>query len=355
MNSSFGNGGLDGFSIGLLKNAYLLRCAARPFGCQLFLVFYPRRVILCWKFLNMKQENTLNSEHPIFGLGQCSLDYVGTISVYPQPDAKCEFSNLHIEGGGPVATALVALSRWGMPCYFAGIVGDDAFGTIIMESLHKDGINTDGVITRTGHCSQFAFIAAEPAMSRRTIFWRRPTGLPLQIDELDLERLRTSRMFYTDGLFTEASVFACDKARESGIPIIVDAGTMRDGMLDIAGMSDCFIASETFSKAVAQEPDETCYKLFDLGCRFVGVTLGSKGYVALVDGRLIKKPTYPADVIDTTGCGDVFHAGVAYGLLHGWGAEKCLDLGAWAAASVSARMGGREGIPSYREVKQMTG
>ena len=295
---------------------------------------------------------TLNSNAPIFGLGQCYLDYIGTIPAYPPPNVKCEFSNLHREGGGPVATAMVALSRWGCPCYFAGVAGDDSFGKTLMESLHKEGVDTNGVVTRIGHSSQFAFIAVEPAVSRRTIFWQRPTGLPLQVDELDLDRLRTSRMLYTDGLFAEASVFACRKAKAAGIPVIVDAGTLREGMLKIAGMSDCFIASEIFSKAMAEDPVETCSRLSDLGCRFVGVTLGSKGYIALVDGRLIRKSAYPVKTIDTTGCGDVFHAGVAYGILQGWDAEKCLDLGAWAAASVSTQMGGRKGIPTDKELKE---
>jgi sugar/nucleoside kinase (ribokinase family) len=38
---------------------------------------------------------------------------------------------------------------------------------------------------------------------------------------------------------------------------------------------------------------------------------------------LKKKQAYPAKTIDATGCGDVFHAGVAYGILNGWQAEKC--------------------------------
>ncbi len=293
----------------------------------------------------------MNANSPIFGLGQCSLDHIGIIPAYPPPNVKCEFSNLHIEGGGPVSTAMVALGRWGLPCYFAGVVGDDNLGKIIMDSLNQEGIDTGGVVARIGHNSQFAFIAAEPNMARRTIFWQRPTGLPLQIDEIDLERLRTSSMLYTDGLFTAASIFACAKAKEAGIPVVVDAGTLREGMLEIAGMSDCFIASEIFSKALAESPEETCRKLSDLGCPFVGVTLGSKGYITLVDGRLIRKPAYSAKTIDTTGCGDLFHAGVAFGIIHGWEAEKCLDLGAWAAASVSTQLGGRKGIPAYEELK----
>lgn len=294
----------------------------------------------------------MNSNSPIFGLGQCSLDYIGTIPAYPPPDVKCEFTNMHVQGGGPVANALVALSRWGLPCYISAVVGDDAFGKTITDSLREEGIDTGGLVTRIGHLSQFAFIVTEPDMARRTIFWQRPTGMPLQPNDLDLAVLRKSSALHTDGIFAEASIFACIRAKEAGIPVMVDAGTLRDGMLDIARLSDCFIASETFSQAMGEDPLETCHKLSALGCRFVGVTLGAKGYIAMIDGRVIRKPAYPARAIDTTGCGDAFHAGVSYGIVQGLDAEKCLDLGAWAAASVSTQMGGRKGIPAYKELKE---
>lgn len=289
---------------------------------------------------------------PIFGLGQCSLDYIGKAAAYPPPDTKCEFTDMVIQGGGPVATALVALSRWGLPCHMAGNVGDDAFGTTIRDSLDAEGLDTSGMITRKGQSSQFAFIVSEAGGGRRTIFWQRPTGRPLQPEELDLAVLKKSRMLHTDGLFREASLFACRKAKEAGIPVIVDAGTLREGMLDIARVSDCFIASETFSRALAPDPWESCRIMAGLGAHFVGVTLGGNGYIALVNGRIIRKPAYPAPAIDTTGCGDVFHAGVIYGLVQGWAAEKCLDCGAWAAACVSTKMGGRSGIPTLRELHE---
>jgi ribokinase len=293
-----------------------------------------------------------NMTSPVFGLGQCTLDYLGSIEAYPPPDVKCECAEIVVHGGGPAATALVALSRWGLSCYIAGVVGDDPFGAAITDSLRREGIDTGGIVLREGHSSQFAFIVSEAGSGRRTIFWRRPTGMPLQPGEVDLNVLRRSRALHTDGLFLEASLFACRKAGEAGVPVLVDAGTLREGMLDLVPLSDCFIGSEIFSRVLAEDPMETCRILSGRGCRFVGVTLGAKGYVALADGRVIRKPAYPARAVDTTGCGDVFHAGVTYGLVHGWKAEKCLDLGAWAAAQVSTRMGGRAGIPSRRGLEE---
>ena len=287
----------------------------------------------------------------VFGLGQCCLDYIGKIFSYPPLDTKCEFSDLVIQGGGPVATAMVALARWGVSCAFAGVVGDDQFGEMITSSLDQEKIDTSGVIVRNGFESQFAFIVAEPGLGRRTIFWRRPTGPSLSHEEIDSRILQNAKVFHTDGIFTEASLSACKIAREAGLQVVVDAGSLREGMLELARLSDYFLASETFAKAFIGEdkPLDACIKLAELGPKIVGVTLGPKGYIALDRGRIIERPAYPVEAVDTTGCGDVFHAGFIYGLLKNWNIDKCFDFAAWAGAMVSLKLGGRAGIPTLED------
>jgi sugar/nucleoside kinase (ribokinase family) len=125
-------------------------------------------------------------------------------------------------------------------------------------------------------------------------------------------------------------------------------------MLDLARLSDYFLASENFSEALVGEgkPLDACHKLAELGPRVVGVTLGPRGYVALAEGRIIERPAYPVNPVDTTGCGDVFHAGFTYGLVKGWEVDKCLDFAAWAAAMVSLKLGGRTSIPTLEQMKK---
>lgn len=339
----------------------------------------------------------------VFGLGQCCIDYIALIDSYPSADSKCEFTQMVVQGGGPVATALVALSRWGVPCAFAGVAGEDRFGVMIHKSLVQEGVDADGLLIRKRHMSQFAFIAAEPGVGRRTVFWRRPTGPPARADEIDFDRLRGAKVLHTDGLFAEASLAAAREAKHSGIAVVVDAGSLREGMIDLALESDYFIASEKFarellagggpskgagggaskdagggpSKGAGEGPSKSaggsaapgdrkragdrvpldherardaCRKLAELGPRVVGVTLGDRGYIVLAGGKWIDKPAYEVDAVDTTGCGDIFHAGVTFGVVRGWDIEKSLDFAAWAAARASTRLGGREGIPTKDEV-----
>jgi len=342
----------------------------------------------------------------VFGLGQCCIDYIVLVENYPPPDAKCEFSQMVVEGGGPVATALVALSRWGVACAFAGVAGEDRFGVMIHKSLVQAGVDADGLLVRKKHESQFAFIVAEPGVGRRTVFWRRPTGPPPRPDEIDLTPLARAKVFHTDGLFIEAALAAAREAKLARVAVVVDAGSLREGMLDLARLSDYFIASEKFARQILGDDSgsasdsrelvggdatavsggrelvgddatavssgrelagddgelvgrrplgrdraiDACRKMAELGPRVVGVTLGPKGYVALANGKMIERPAYDVDVVDTTGCGDVFHAGVSYGVVRGWDIEKSLDFAAWAAARVSTRLGGREGIPNKDEI-----
>ncbi|MCU0722746.1 MAG: PfkB family carbohydrate kinase [Planctomycetes bacterium] len=287
---------------------------------------------------------------PVFGIGQCALDHLGRIEAWPEPDSKREFRDLTVQGGGPVATALVALARWGFPGSFAGVVGDDGLGSSIRASLEEEGVDASGLLVRPSAGSQFAFVAVEPD-GRRTIFWRRPTGAPPRPDELDLDRIRSARVVHTDGMFPEASLAAAEAAREAGVPVSVDAGSMRPGMLELARTSEIFLASSTFARSFLgrDDPEEACRRLAELGPRVAGVTRGARGCVAIADGRRIEQAAYPVRAEDTTGCGDVFHAGFLYGFLSGWPAGESLDFAAWAASRVALRLGGRAGIPDAGE------
>ena len=296
--------------------------------------------------------------HPaplVYGLGQCALDYLGTVEAYPRPDVKCEFSGLLIQGGGPVATALVALSRWGLTCAFAGVTGDDLFGEMIRASLDEEGVDTGGLLVRKGFESQFAFIVAEPAKGgRRTIFWQRPTGPPPIPDELDYGLIRQARVVLTDGLFPDAALAACKAAREAGVPVVVDAGSLREGMLDLARVSDFYLASETFAKAFAGNATspEACKKLAELGPKVTGVTLGAKGYVAWTADRMIDRPAYKVNAVDSTAAGDVFTGSLSVALAEGKELTDAVKFANAAAALSVTKLGAQPSAPTRKEIEE---
>lgn len=232
----------------------------------------------------------------VVGLGQCCLDYISTIAEYPEVDKKCEVTGLTIQGGGPVATALVALARWNLRYAIMGITGDDPFAEEIRTSLQQEQIDIAGLQIRRQSASQVAFIVVERGSGQRNIFWQRPQGPALAVGEIDIDLITRARVLHTDGLFAEAALEASRAARRSGVPVVVDAGTLRPGMLPLAGSSDYFIASESFGRQLIgrDAPQQACREIHKLGPRLACVTLGARGYVASWAGRTIEKQPTPS-------------------------------------------------------------
>jgi sugar/nucleoside kinase (ribokinase family) len=75
--------------------------------------------------------------------------------------------------------------------------------------------------------------------------------------------------------------------------------------------------------------------------------------MALVEGEILYVKAFKTDVVDTTGAGDVFHAGFIYGLLQHWDIRKILLFANAAAALKCRELGGRKGIPTLEEVQSL--
>ena len=289
---------------------------------------------------------------PVVGLGQASIDFIGRISHFPKSDTKCEFTGLTIQGGGPAATAMVTVQKLGLPAVFIGAVGDDEFGPRIRQGLADEGVDVSHVRVRPGGQSQMAFIAVEPG-GRRTIFWQRAVDAGLEPADLDLAVIRQAQVLHVDGLMIEASLAAAETARQAGVPVVFDAGTLRDGYLDLARKTDYLICSETFFRQFHPGRDERegLKQLRELGPKHVVVTLGVNGSLGY-DGRNIhRQKAFAVNALDTTGAGDVYHGAYIYALVRGDSMETCMRFASAVAALKCTKIGGRTGIPTVDEAE----
>ena len=292
----------------------------------------------------------------VAGLGQCSWDTLFFVDRYPPVDSKQEISGVIEQGGGPVATALVALQRMGIGTRFAGLAGDDEAGRKIEGSLRTEGVDTSGLVFRKGQTSQLAFIAVERGSARRTIFWQRPTGVTIAPDELENAFLDDVSLLMLDGILPEASISLARKARTLGIPVLLDAGRLREGMLEIASLSDHVVGSEVFGRELGMDPgrpEEFIESSAELFPRGLTVTLGADGCVHFGPGGYHCLRSFEVEAVDTTGAGDVFHAGFAYGLLKGLDIMRTLSFASAAAALSTRALGGRTAIASVSEIEAM--
>jgi sulfofructose kinase len=289
----------------------------------------------------------------VCGLGQSSLDYLALVDTYPEIDTKKEVLEWYEQGGGPVATALVALSRLGVRCRFYGVIGDDPEGEKIRQSLVDEDIDVRGLKRREKASSQVAFIAVEKGSARRTIFWKRPSGRAMEAEEIGEDFFEGCDFLLLDGLMREVSLRAAESARTRKIPVMLDAGTARPGLIEIAERSDYLVASEGFARGNGWDlsPEFLGRKKEALGLRAMTITLGGKGSITLWGDKVDRMPAFVVDAVDTTGAGDVFHGGYIYGLLQGWDIRDTVTFASALAAMKCRKMGGRVGIPRLDEVR----
>jgi len=291
--------------------------------------------------------------YDVVGLGQCCIDYLGVVEHYPHVNEKEEVNNLTVQGGGPVATAMVTLSRLGASTAFIGKISDDFFGGLIKDGLTNEFVNIDHIIVEKDKRSQFAFIVIEKETGKRTVLWSRATVTPLRSEEIQRGVINTAKVLLLDGLMKEGSLVAAEFAKNAGVTVVVDAGSMREGALALVNLSDYFIASEDFARQFSHDsdPKASAMKLLKLGAKTVIVTLGEKGSICVSPESSFYQPAFKVKAVDTTGCGDVFHGAFIFGLLQKRDLHETIRFASAAAALKCREIGGRTAIPYLREVE----
>ncbi|MCK4738602.1 MAG: sugar kinase [Deltaproteobacteria bacterium] len=284
----------------------------------------------------------------VTGLGQCSADFLLGLDEFPLEDTKPEATSFLTQGGGPVATALVALSRLNVSTNFLGVVGDDTAGADIIRGLKAERVDTKGLRIRKGKESQKAFIIINEKNATRTVLWKRPTAAPLKASEVTESAIKNSSLLLLDGLMVKASIKATRIAKKYNIPILFDAGRVREGTTELIKVSDHIVGSEEFAKNLATTPTLAIRKVQEINKKAssIVITLGKRGSVASIGRAVIRQSAFLVKVKDTTGAGDIFHAGYGFGIIMGWDIEKTLEFASAFAALKCREIGGRGGIPT---------
>jgi len=279
---------------------------------------------------------------------------LGRLTVYPEEDSKRELLDLHIQCGGPASTSLVTLSRLGIRTSFLGSVSDDSRGIEIVKGLNNEKVDSAFLKITPGYTSQFAFIAITES-GNRTIFWHRGSVPHLKPGDVNLSPFSNAKILHIDSLMIEAAQEAAQQAKNMGLTIVMDAGTMREGSQELISMVDVLIASEGFAEPLVGEaapPEKALEVLRALGPKEVIITLGSKGSIGLSGKKINFQKAFPIDAVDTTGAGDVYHGAYIYGMLQKWNMQKCMRFASAASALKCRHIGARKGIPHLEEIKE---
>jgi len=288
-------------------------------------------------------------------IGYNAFDVLLPHHGFPEADKKHEMECIFMGGGGPGATAAVALSKLGAEVTLITPLCGDVPGQIQEQELLAAGVNLDHSPRHPHSFSPKAVIFVDTPREERTIFWSRGDLPPINADKVNLDILNDMDMLYTDGHETKAALKLALGARERGLPVIMDAGSVRKGSAELVAKCTDVISSSEFAPALTNIPDPrmALLAMAKMGPLHVGLTQGAKGVLGVTDGKIHRQRAFDVPVLDTTGAGDVFHAGYAFARGTGMNFADSLDFGNATAALKCRGWGGRSNLPDQKEVTQL--
>ena len=287
----------------------------------------------------------------VIGLGASACDFLGVVPHYPAIDERLRMLEIHRQGGGEAATALVTLSRLGIKTSFVGKIGDDEMGRFIINEFKKENVDTSHIVVEKGGSSIFAFSIVDKETGKRTILWHKRMK-PLAPDEMNEEFMLSAKILHVDQHEPEAAIVAARWFKVAGRTVVLDIDSIDSRLQMLVRSADVVIGSEVFAKNFASGDDyfEAAENVSSFGPETVVFTLGEKGCLCRSKGDAFMQPAFEVDVVDTTGSGDVFHGAFIYGILQNWDLRKIAEFSNAVAAMKCRRIGGRAGIPTRKEV-----
>ncbi len=289
------------------------------------------------------------------GIGRCTADHIAVTPHYPAEDKKLRISQFTQQGGGLTATTMVGLARLGVSSTFMAKLGEDSISRFILDGLKAESVDISFVLTDPRLNGPFSFVVVNRQTGSRTILhtWEEPRRLSPA--ELPRKVISSAKLLLVDDYEAPAAIEATRICHHMRIPTVLDA----DGVYSDLPMLINEIDYPVLSSHLAMEltstntPARAARRLYeDFLPRLAVVTAGEEGAFAFGSDGETYQPAFKVEVVDTTGAGDVFHAGFGYGLLQGWEPSMTLRFAAATAAIKCTRVGGRAGIPNLGEVQR---
>jgi sulfofructose kinase len=292
----------------------------------------------------------------VLGLGESSVDHVNLLPAAPLARgtaSKLRISSTFDAAGGQIASMLAACSSLGLRAGYLGPLGNDDNGRLIRDELESRGVDLSHVIVRDAP-ARFAIILVDESTGERTVLWHRDPGLDIAEEEIDPSVL-TARVLHVDDVDESAAIRTARIASARGMTVTSDLDRVTERTPELIASVSIPIFAEHVPPTLTGErdPERALRKLRKQHPGLLCVTLGTAGSMALDGDRLIHVPAFHVHAVDTTGAGDVFRAGFAYGALAGWPTADILRFANAAAAVSCTRLGAMAAIPTLSEVEQL--
>jgi sugar/nucleoside kinase (ribokinase family) len=254
--------------------------------------------------------------------------------------------------GGSAANTVMGVADFGGRAAYAGKVGGDPLGEFFLQDMRSAGVVIDAPAgdQPTGTC--VILITADAQRTMLTSLGASATLGPADIDE---DHIRAAQYVYIEGyLFggeptRSAALRAIELAKQNGVKV---AFTVSDPFLIaqhrdefwrlIRGPVDLLFCNLEESRSLTGETDPVaCAHAIHRHAENVALTMGKEGSILMHAGEAIPIEGVPVTAVDTTGAGDMYAAGVLYGITSGYTWRQSGRLASYAASRIVAQRGAR--------------
>jgi len=290
-------------------------------------------------------------------IGDINIDVLMSVPSYPPLGGDAMATSLTLRAGGSVANTAIVLAKLGVQARLIGRTGDDRWADMALAPLIEYNVDVSTVRRDPTESTGLIFIPVTPD-GERTMFSYRGANVYLPQHEISPELLRGSRILHVSGynfltLPQRASTWrAIELAQEAGIPLSLDVGVepaLRaraeiERLLPYVsilalGMDEARPLFETDS------PDEAAQRALERGVLAAAVKLGRHGCLLADHSRTFQQPGFPVQVVDTTGAGDAFCAGLLFAYIRRLDLPVAASVANASGALAATVMGGGPALP----------
>jgi len=291
-------------------------------------------------------------------IGSINMDLVIQSERNPIPGETIRGSNFSIMPGGKGNNQGVAIGRLGGKVAFAGCVGEDEYGRLLLENLINNNVDISGIV-RTNMPTGVALINVFDGQNT-IILYSGANAKCIHENLLGLVELikRAKILLLQLEIPMETVEWAIDKAKEMDTKVILNPAPATILKEELYKKIDILIPNEIEARELLGLDDKTSYedllKVFiEKGVKKVIITLGSNGVIFSDGEKVYYKPAYKVKAIDSTGAGDAFIGGLCTGISKGKSFLEAVDYASRVAAIKVTRLGAQEALPREEEVASM--
>jgi sugar/nucleoside kinase (ribokinase family) len=262
-----------------------------------------------------------------------------------------------IQPGGCAANVAIALGTLGVPAAVCGRVGGDVFGEFVERDLRERGIDTSGVAPAPAYGTSKTVILPVVGEDRRYVHTF-GANAALTAHDVDPVALAAAAVVYVGGYLILPALHEHElaprlrEARAGGTTVVLDvaAPAGREPSLDAVSvllpLADYFVPNVDEARVLTGESDprRQADRLVERGAQTVVIKLGGRGTYVRGPGVEFEMAAPHVAVVEPSGAGDAFAAGLIVGILEGWDVERTVRFASVTGASACTALGSWGGV-----------